>query len=82
MHNVEKIDRIVRIVAAVVLATLYFTHVVEGKLGNALLTIAFILAATSLRRCCPLYALLGFGTCGTGIEKNDASIKTEKLDLK
>jgi len=57
--------------------------VADGKLGTtAFIVIAVVLAATSLRRCCPIYALLGMGTCGTGVDEKEATIKTEKLDLK
>ncbi|OFX60453.1 MAG: hypothetical protein A2W97_14455 [Bacteroidetes bacterium GWE2_40_63] len=83
MHNVGKIDRIIRISVAIILAILYFTKVADGKLGTtAFIVIAVVLAATSLRRCCPIYALLGMGTCGTGVDEKEATIKTEKLDLK
>ncbi|MCK9209050.1 MAG: DUF2892 domain-containing protein [Salinivirgaceae bacterium] len=82
MHNVGKIDRIIRISVAIILAILYFTKVADGKLGTAFIMIAVVLAATSLRRCCPIYALLGMGTCGTGVDEKEATIKTEKLDLK
>lgn len=78
-HNVEKIDRIVRVVLAVILATLYFTKVVEGTWAIATIIAAVVLFMTSLRQCCPLYAILGFGTCGVDPGKSDKTIKIEKL---
>jgi hypothetical protein len=81
LHNVGKIDRIVRAVLAIILATLYFTKTVEGDWATGAIITATILLMTSLRQCCPLYALLGFGTCGIDTGKSDKTIKTEKLKL-
>lgn len=81
LHNVGKIDRIVRIILALILAILYFTKTVEGSWAEGTAILAIVLAMTSLRQCCPLYALLGFGTCGIKTEKSDTIIKTEKLKL-
>lgn len=81
LHNVGKIDRIIRAVLAIILATLYFTKTVEGDWATGAIIAATILLMTSLRQCCPLYALLGFGTCGIDTGKSDKTIKTEKLKL-
>jgi len=81
MHNVGKIDRIVRISLASILAILYVTHLLDGKAGTAAIIVAGILAVTSTRRCCPLYAIFGLGTCGTGIDDSEPRIKTKKIDL-
>lgn len=81
LHNVGKTDRIVRIILALILAILYFTKTVEGSWAEGTAILAVVLAMTSLRQCCPLYALLGFGTCGIKTEKSDIIIKTEKLKL-
>ena len=78
MHNVGKIDRWIRLGIAAILMILYYTKTVEYQ---SLIVVALILAATSLRRCCPLYALLGFGTCGIETDKTDRVIDTKPLDL-
>lgn len=78
MHNVGKIDRWIRLGISAVLMILYYTKIVEYQ---AVIIIALILAATSLRRCCPLYALLGLGTCGIETDKTDRVIDTKPLDL-
>ncbi len=78
MHNVGKIDRWIRLGIAAILMILYYTKIVEYQ---AVIIIALILAATSLRRCCPLYALLGLGTCGIETDKTDRVIDTKLLDL-
>lgn len=78
MHNVGKIDRLIRIGLAAISATLYFTHTVESKF---FLFLAFMLVMTSLRRCCPLYAVLGLGTCGIPVDESKKIIETEKLKI-
>lgn len=79
MHNVGKIDRIIRLVIAATLVVLYFTKVLESSIY---LFLALLLVFTSLRRCCPLYAVLGLGTCGIKKEETNRKIDTEKLKLK
>ena len=81
MHNVGKIDRLIRIILAIVPAILYFTKVVEGTMATGAIFLTMLLLMTSMRQCCPLYAMLGFGTCGIKSAKTDITIKTEKLKL-
>ena len=82
-HNVGKTDRFIRIAIAAVLFLLYFLEVFTGSAGETLLIVAVVLLITSMRRCCPLYALLGRGTCSpdTGDEQKPV-IKVKKLDLR
>ena len=80
-HNVGKIDRIIRFVLGILLAILYFTKVVDDDWATATIIVAFVLLMTSFRQCCPIYALLGFGTCGVKTEKTETTIKTDKLKL-
>jgi len=61
--NVGSIDRIIRIVAAIVLSALYLMNIITGTLGIVLVVLAFIFAATSLVSFCPLYAMFGMSTC-------------------
>ncbi len=79
MHNVGKIDRIVRLVVAMIIIIGYFTNIITGRWGNILLFAAGVLLLTSLRRCCPIYAILGFGTCGIDTGDEEIKIKTKKL---
>ena len=60
--NMGNTDRVIRAIAAVVLAVLYFTGTVTGTLGIVLLVIAGILLATSLLSTCPLYMPFNFST--------------------
>jgi hypothetical protein len=79
MHNVGKIDRAIRLLIAATLLILYFTKVLESAF---FLFLPLVLVMTSLRRCCPLYAVLGFGTCGVKPVETDNKIDTDKLKLK
>ena len=60
--NMGTIDKVIRILVAVVVAVLYFTHVVSGTLGIILLVVAGILVITSFISFCPLWALFGINT--------------------
>jgi uncharacterized membrane protein YeaQ/YmgE (transglycosylase-associated protein family) len=61
--NMGNIDRIVRVALAAVVATLFFTHVIEGTLAYILLGLSGVFVATSLVGYCPLYAIFGIRTC-------------------
>ena len=81
MNNVGRIDRIIRVLLAAALLVLYFVELIPENLMDTSLAVSLLLVFTSLRRCCPLYALLGFGTCQTGASGSNPRIKTKKLDL-
>lgn len=61
--NMGSIDRTVRIIVAIVLATLYFTGTITGTLGTIALVVGGIFLFTSVISFCPLYALFGMSTC-------------------
>lgn len=54
-QNMGTIDRIVRVVLAIIMAVLYFSGVVTGTLGIILLVLAGVFLLTSLVSFCPLY---------------------------
>jgi len=56
------VDRVIRILVAVVVLILYFTHVITGTLAVILLILAGIFVVTSLIGFCPLYVPFGFNT--------------------
>lgn len=60
--NMGSVDRIVRIILAVVMGFLYFQGIVAGTLGIVLVVAAVIFALTSLVSFCPLYAPFGLST--------------------
>ncbi len=81
-HNVSITDRYIRTGIAAVLFLLYFLEVIGGEAGETVLIIAVVLLVTSVRRCCPVYALLGRGTCGTTSARQKPVIKVKKLELR
>lgn len=60
--NVNTADRIIRIIAAALIAVLFFTNVISGTSGIILLVVGAVLLITSFINFCPLYALLGIST--------------------
>ena len=60
--NVGTIDKVIRILVAVVVVVLYFTNVISGTLGIVLLALAAIFVATSLLSFCPIWLALGLST--------------------
>ncbi|MCZ4408874.1 DUF2892 domain-containing protein [Cryomorphaceae bacterium 1068] len=62
-RNMGAADRIIRVLIAAVVATLFFTNVISGTLGIILLVLAGVFVLTSLVSFCPLYTLFGFRTC-------------------
>ena len=61
--NMGSGDRMIRIIAAVVIAALYYTGTISGTLGLVLLILAGVFVLTSLVSFCPLYAPFGINTC-------------------
>lgn len=61
--NVGNIDRIIRVVLALVFAALYFTGTVTGTVGMVLLVLGGIFLGTAAIGFCPIYTLVGLSTC-------------------
>ena len=61
--NMGTADKIIRLVIAAIVVTLYFTNVITGTLGIVLLVLAGIFVVTSFVSFCPLYAPFGLSTC-------------------
>ena len=61
--NMGTIDKVIRILIAVVIAVLFFAHVITGILGIVLIILAVIFVLTSLIGICPLYLPFGIKTC-------------------
>jgi hypothetical protein len=60
--NMGSIDKIVRILAALIIAALYFTHIINGTVAIILLVIAAVFILTSFISFCPLYLPFGIST--------------------
>lgn len=61
--NMGNLDRIIRVIVAIIFSALYFTGTVTGTFGMVLLVLGAIFLATSLISFCPLYTLFGANTC-------------------
>ena len=62
-NNMGNTDRIIRVLAAAVIAVLFINNTVTGVLAYVLLAVGAIFLLTSLVGSCPLYSLLGINTC-------------------
>lgn len=60
--NMGVADRVIRILIALGIAVLYFTHYLSGTLAIVLEVIAIVFVVTSLLGRCPGYLLFGFST--------------------
>ncbi|RMG75688.1 MAG: DUF2892 domain-containing protein [Bacteroidetes bacterium] len=69
--NMGTIDRIVRVLIAVVVGVLFFTEVITGTLAIVLGVLAIIFVATSLVSFCPLYLPFGLSTCPAKTPENN-----------
>ena len=56
--NESGLDRVLRVIAGIVMLVLFFTNVVSGGLGIVVLVIGALLLITGVVGFCPLYALL------------------------
>ena len=81
VHNVGKIDRVIRLSLALILVVFYYLNIANGEWNTYFLFGTVMLFITSMRKCCPLYALLGFGTCGIESDGKAPIIKTKKVKL-
>jgi len=57
-----QVDRIVRFTLAMIIAALYFAHVITGTIALVLIVVAVILIITSFIGFCPLYFPFGIRT--------------------
>ena len=61
-NNMGLIDKVIRILIAVLVIILYFTNVISGTVGIILLVFAGIFIITSFISFCPLYLPFGINT--------------------
>ncbi len=60
--NMGTVDKVIRILVAVIVVVLFFTHVISGVLAIILLALSAIFVITSLLSFCPLYLPFGLST--------------------
>ena len=61
--NMGSIDKIIRIVIALIIGGLFITGIVSGILAYILLALGGIFILTSAISTCPLYLPFGLSTC-------------------
>ena len=61
--NMGSLDRVIRVLFALIFAMLYITKTVEGNLAIVLLVLGGVFLLTSVVSFCPLYTILGINTC-------------------
>jgi hypothetical protein len=60
--NMGTVDKVVRILVAIVIAGLYFGNLISGTVAIVLLVLAGVFILTSFMSYCPLYAPFGIST--------------------
>jgi hypothetical protein len=71
--NIGTIDKILRVIIAIVIAVLYYMDIIIGDtLSAVILFLAALLLITSLLNFCPLYFILRINSC-----RKDTEIKEE-----
>ncbi len=60
--NMGTLDRVLRLILAIVVAVLYFTGLISGTAAIILGILAAVFLLTSVVGFCPLYTLFGFST--------------------
>jgi hypothetical protein len=64
--NMGTVDRVIRIVAALVIAGLYYTGRISGTVAIVLMVFAVVFIVTSFVSWCPAYLPFGISTRGKG----------------
>jgi hypothetical protein len=60
--NLGTIDKVIRILVAVVIGVLFFAKIITGTAGIILLVLSVVLVLTSIISFCPLYWSFGINT--------------------
>ncbi len=60
--NMGNTDKIIRILAAILIGVLYFMQLISGTLAIVLLIVAGVFIITSFMSFCPLYLPFGLST--------------------
>ena len=60
--NMGTVDKVVRILVAIVIAGLYFANLISGTVAIILLVLAGVFILTSFMSFCPLYYPFGIST--------------------
>ena len=66
--NMGMLDKVIRVIIAVVIGILYYMEIITGTLGLVLVILAAVFVLTSLIGVCPLYMPFG---CSTAKKKEE-----------
>lgn len=72
--NMGSIDKLLRLLLAIVLILLFYFEVLTGTSGIIALIVALVLTVTSLINFCPLYAIFKINTC----TKKECKVEADK----
>ncbi|WP_010518981.1 YgaP family membrane protein [Croceivirga radicis] len=61
--NMGVVDRVFRIVVAIVVALLFHFNIIGGVFAYVLLSLSAVFLFTSITGFCPVYIPFGFNTC-------------------
>ena len=61
--NVGNIDKVIRVLIAIVAGALFFTGTVSGVAGYVVLAVGAIMLVTAATSRCPLFSILGLSSC-------------------
>ena len=61
--NMGKVDKMLRVIVALVIGVLYFNHIISGMLASVLIALAVVFLLTSMISFCPLYVPFKINTC-------------------
>jgi hypothetical protein len=61
-QNMGNLDKAIRVAVAIIIAVLYFTHIISGTIAIVLLVFAAVFVLTSAVGTCPLYLPFGIST--------------------
>ena len=62
LKNVGTIDRVIRVILAVLIIYAFNQEMIEGTIGIALIFLSVVLILTSIFSYCPIYALFKMST--------------------
>lgn len=60
--NIGTLDKVIRVLIALLIAFLYFSNLIPETLGIILIVISVVLVITSFISFCPLYQIFGIKT--------------------
>ena len=64
-RNMGNVDRVIRVLIALLILGAWISGFISGTLSLVLLIIAGVFVVTSIFATCPMYRVLGISTCST-----------------